>query len=527
MPPFEMNRPPDHVACLTAETTLPLAAAAEGHFEGHGIALSAESNEGVLSLRLRTSVPLMWVRVRWAERIPEGLRYLGDAWDLRRHSLEWRGIVPERPLPWYFLAHDGQHTHGVGVQTGPAALCQWHIDPYGVTLWMDVRNGSGPVEPGDREIPLAQIVVRSGRVWEAPFQAAQRFAAQLDRARLMPEQPVYGFDCESEAGAWDAGRLQEFAHLLGELAENTVNRPFFLVGSGWQEGGAGHGTVRMRAGDALGDMEALAAAIADETCRPGLWLRPLLSMADEHESLALPLDRAGRWVLDPTHAEAIEQIQQAVRQAVDWGYEMICHDRIASDLLDHRGGRSDGAEQGWRFSDVTLTTAEVLRQVYETLRRAAGDRTLVIGRNTLGHLAAGQVHVQHIVGSRAARQRNIGHLIGINALAFRGFHHGALYAAEADPVRLYSQLPWSLNEQWLSLLASSGTPCLVAPGIEPPDDDVQRALHAAFDQASRQLPLAEPQDWLANTSPGRWKLGNETVTYDWFSAHYEEPLGHP
>jgi alpha-galactosidase len=527
MPPFDMNRPPDQVACLTAEATVPLVAAGEGRYEGGGIELDAEGSEGTLSLRLRTNVPLLWVRLRWAERIPEGLRYLGDAWDRREHSLEWRCLVPERPLPWYFLAHDGQHTHGVGVQTGPAALCHWRVDPYGVTLWLDVRNGAGPVEPGDRELHLADIAVRSGRVWEAPFLAARRFAALLDTARLMPEQPVYGFNCEGEAGPWDAEHLLASARLLADLAENTVNRPFFMVASGWQEGGPAHGTVRMQPRAGMGNMEALASAIADTTCHPGLWLRPLLSMSPEHEGCALPKDRSGGpgggWLLDPTHPEAIALVQQAVEQAVAWGYGLICHDDVAEDLLgDRRGRPGSRSGEGWRFHDTTLTTAEVLRQLYQSLRQAAGDRPLIVGRNTLGHLAAGHVHVQHIVGSQTARQAAFGHLQGIKALAFRGFHHGALYAAEADPVCLYSRVPWALNQHWLSLLASSGTPCFVAPGIEPPDETVQRALRAAFSQASRQLSLAEPLDWLVTTSPGRWKLANETVSYDWFSAQYDE-----
>lgn len=521
MPPFEIIRPPDHVHIICQRESLALAAQTEERWAGGGVELDTIASAGMLALHLRSTAPLMFLHLRWNERLPEGLRYLSDTWALAREPLEWRCLVPERDMPWYLLAYDGQHTHGVGVKTGASALCRWQVDPFGITLWLDVRNGAGSVRLGDRQLHLADVVVRPGKVWELPFQAARRFATLLDDDRLLPEQPVYGFAC-SRGGQLGPERLLEQARLLSDLAENTVNRPFLIVDQGWQQG---LGTAGMRPAQSLGDPTALAQTIAETGCRPGLWLRPLLSGEAEHAAGALPPNRfasasLGR-VLDPSHPATREIIDRDVARAVSWGFALVRYDLTTNDLLgDWSPFPLHATQEGWRFSDPRLTTAEVLRQLYAQIREATGGRALLAASDSMGHLTAGQVHLQRISDSAGRERWLLPHIVAVNALGFRGFQHGALYAAEAGPVSLERWRPWELAEQWLRLLAASGTPCFLAPDQEPLDQTQQRAIRSAFAQASRQLPLAEPLDWLATTSPGRWKLGNETVSFDWYSAQY-------
>jgi len=392
---------------LAERETLALSAATETRFEGRGVELDALPGDGVLALRLRSTVPLMYLQLRWSERIPEGLRYLGDTWERADGPMEWRCLAPERDLPWYFLAYDGQHTHGVGVKTGASALCRWRIDPFGVTLWLDVRNGAGAVQPGDRELSLADLVVRPGKVWELPFQAARRFAALLDNERLLPEQPLYGLRAAQHAHA-AAPTVREDARFLADLAENTVNRPFFIVDHGWQQSA---GTAGMQPGPKLGDPVALAHDIVEAGCRPGLWLRPLLSGTAEHDACALPRGRfamqpIGR-VLDPTHPETEETIRLDVARAVAWGFELLRYDATTLDLLGEYAPFSPSStEPGWRFGDISLTTAEVLRNLYTLLREATRGGALLAASNALGHLAAGQVHMQSIA-ERAGHERRL------------------------------------------------------------------------------------------------------------------------
>lgn len=526
MPVFDVVRPPDHVNVFAPGSAQQLKADAEGHYDGPGLAVTALVRDGSLRLTLQASVPVTYLRVRWDGTIPEGLRYLSGAWESSDGDLEWRALVPDRQMPWYFLAYDGQHTHGVGVCTGAGAFCHWQVDPFGVDLWLDVRNGSHPVLPGDREIVLAHVVSRPGRVWELPFEAARRFASVLDSGHILPEQPVYGFALDlSQGGEWTLALALQQASLLSELAENTANRPVCIVGRGLPDRGALR-AADMRPGSAIGELDALAGGIAERGCHPGVWLHPLLSQTGDRSALCLPLERpaseGGGWVLDPTEPEAMNAIREAVTQARGWGFEFVRYGDTIIDLLYANGGH--GALQSVPeccFHDTSLTTAEILKQLYLGIGEACGPDITLAGSGTVGHLACGHVHVQRLA-------RSLGYLTWeatrsgpLGALAFRGFHHGALYAAETSAVRLDTGIPWSLNEQWLRLLSGSGTPCFVVPGRETPSDAEQRALRSAFSMASRPQPLAEPMDWLVNTCPGRWKLGPDIVSFDWFSALYD------
>ena len=96
-----------------------------------------------------TGAKLTHLHLRWNGRAPErSLLVLGDAWERSYGDLEWRGIVPERVLPWYFLSSDGTHVEGFGVKTQPGALCFWQRDTEGITLTLDLRNGGGAAELG-------------------------------------------------------------------------------------------------------------------------------------------------------------------------------------------------------------------------------------------------------------------------------------------------------------------------------------------------------------------------------------------
>ena len=72
------------------------------------------------------------------------------------------------------------------------------------------------------------------------------------------------------------------------------------------------------------------------------------------------------------------------------------------------------------------------------------------------------------------------------------------------------------NEQWLSLLANSGTPLFVSvkPGTLMPEQE--EMLRAAYARASVSQPAAVPIDWMDTTCPVCWQIGKKTVSFDWF-----------
>ncbi len=132
-----------------------------------------------------------------------------------------------------------------------------------------------------------------------------------------------------------------------------------------------------------------------------------------------------------------------------------------------------------------------------------------MGCNTVGHLCAGLVHSQRIGDNTSGREWQTTRKMGINSLAFRALQHGYLFATDADCVGLTTQIPWRLNEQWLELLAASGTSMFVSTQSNYVKEKQKAALKRAYDRASRGQPLVEPVDWMHNACPTRWKSGEE------------------
>ncbi|MGH9654887.1 MAG: hypothetical protein ACRD6B_15640, partial [Bryobacteraceae bacterium] len=229
----EILRPPDSVTAFVGRETVPLTRA-ENRWTGRGIAVSAEPRERTIPLRIEAA-SLSRVRLRWRAKVPESWRILNDDWERSYGDLEWRCIIGDRVLPWYFLAFDGRATHGYGVQTGAAAFAFWQVDPDGISLWLDVRNGGSAVQLGGRLLDAATIVTHQGPAGESAFASAQRFCRKLCKSPRLPAAPVYGgnnwyYTYGRNCSA--AGILRDTA-LMAELAPAGANRPFMVVDDGW------------------------------------------------------------------------------------------------------------------------------------------------------------------------------------------------------------------------------------------------------------------------------------------------------
>src|SRR5205085_1617344 len=144
------------------------------------------------------------------------------------------------------------------------------------------------------------------------------------------------------------------------------------------------------------------------------------------------LDFDGR-ILDPTRPGVLEFIQEDVRSLVEWGYSLIKHDFSTYDLTGQWGFEMDASPgvDGWHFSDRAKTTAEVVLDLYTALRAAAGD-ALLLGCNTIGHLAAGLFEIQRTGDDTSGRDWNRTRRMGINTLAFRMPQQDAFFAVDAD-----------------------------------------------------------------------------------------------
>ena len=419
-------------------------------------------------------------------------------------------------------------THGYGVKTGCASMASWSIDESGITLRLDVRSGGVGVMLGARELRAAEIVTYKGEGGESPFCEAQKFCIALCDSPRLPSHAVYGSNNWYYAyGQSSHAEILNDTDILADATAGLANRPYMVIDAGWQIHTDQPGMASCDGGDwsrgisKFPDMPGLAAAMVEKGTRPGLWMRPLFAPPGTEANLTLPLARASdsgatHLVLDPSIPENLAKVEADCARIAQWGYQLIKHDFTTYDILG-RWGFDMGTEMtnpGWAFADTSQTTAEITLDLYRAIRRGAGS-SVVIGCNTVSHLAAGLVELQRTGDDTSGMEWERTRQMGVNTLAFRMAQHGAFYAVDADCVGLTTKIPWELNRQWLDVLARSGTPLFVSAAPEAVGPEQKKALAAAFAAASVQAPMAEPLDWMDTTCPHAWTIRGETVTYEW------------
>jgi alpha-galactosidase len=525
---LDLRRPPDSILVQTANDYQRLARGANGRWTHNDIVVTTTERPAALQVELQApAAAINRLRLRWRGSLTPTRLILGDAWERGYGDLEWRGWVPDRAMPWYLATHDGSRTHGYGVRTGARAFCFWQADPEGLSLWADVRSGSVGVQLGERVLHVCDLVCRAGAVGESAYAAIRAFCRQMCSNPRLPPHPVYG----SNDWYWAYGKnsaetvLTDARHIV-ELSPVSANRPFAVIDDGWQpERGKDKEGVGSwdRGNEKFPDMPGLAAQIRQAGARPGLWIRPLQAMEGAPDSWRLSRDRT---ILDPTVPDVLEKVAGDITRLGQWGFELIKHDYTTFDVFG-RWGFEMGTEltsEGWTFaSGSERTTAEVINELYRTIRSAAAD-TIVIGCNTVSHLSAGHFEICRVgddtSGTEWARTRKM----GVNTLAFRGPQHGAFYVADADCVGVTNAVPWSLNRQWLDLLARSGTMLFVSLAPDALGTEQRRDLREALTLAANPHPLAEPLDWQRTVNPAQWRLMGSERSYDWIGADGVGPL---
>jgi alpha-galactosidase len=508
-------RQPDRAAAFTEGGSGPIKLMRSGErWTGQDVELTCESRNGLAVAVTAPKSRLIRVRLRWHGAFPEGFRFLGDHWERSYGDLEWRGLAGERVMPWYFVASNGRVTKGYGVKTGAAAICSWQADAGGINLWLDVSNGGGGVELGERRLEAATIVTHAGdarelcrRMCEKPRLAAQAIYGSNNWYY------AYGQNTSAEASMRDAA-------LMAELAPAGANRPFVVLDMGWGAGAEGAGPVSATTRD-YPDMTGLARRMKDAGVRPGIRVRPLLTTEKRAEEWRLPA-AGGRAkgdliVVDPSIPEALAYVANGIATIRGWGYELIKHDYSTFDLTG-RWGFEMGPEltpRGWHFHDRSKTTAEIVLDLYRTIRRAAGD-AVVLGCNTIGHLAAGLVEAQRIGDDTSGREWSRTRKMGVNTLAFRTAQHNTFFAADPDCVPVTAEIPWNLTRQWLDLVARSGTALFVSVDPKAVRAEHKPALREALAAGARVQGPGAALDAMDTTTPERWRLDGRDVRYHWY-----------
>jgi alpha-galactosidase len=534
---LDILRPPDRVIAYP-EAGTPLHLRPFGvRWRAQDVELLTEPKQGVegqeLSVRLSSpQTSLMRVHLRWWGSLPEALRFLGDDWERSYGDLEWRGFAADRVMPWYFLASDGHRTDGYGVKTGASSFCFWQADTAGISLWLDVRNGGSGVQLGERELAAAEVVACEGREGMTPFQAARFLCRKLCARPRLPNHPIYGSNNWYYLYGEDmtVEKILRDVDQVAELSSSSANRPFMVMDEGWAKTAEGAGPWSQE-NARLPDMPGITAEIRKRGVRPGIWVRPLLTVETLPEKWQLRIEPAdgalqpSLRVLDPSVPEALAHLQEGLRGVVGWGFELIKHDFSTFDLLG-RWGFQMGAEvtsEGWHFADRSKTTAEIVLLFYSAIREAVGNAVL-IGCNTVGHLGAGIFELQRIGDDTSGRDWNRTRKMGVNALGFRLPQHRAFFLADPDCVPVTKAIPVDMTRQWLNLVTKSGTALFISADPLTVTAEEKQMLKSALASAASIQPEAEPLDWMETMSPKRWHQGGEITSFEWFGENGANPF---
>jgi alpha-galactosidase len=311
------------------------------------------------------------------------------------------------------------------------------------------------------------------------------------------------------------------------MADGLNNRPFSVIDAGWFQNPPSSpndccwGDNMDTPDGKFGDMGRLAEKIRTIGMRPGIWTRPLCGSYKDAATLMLPMIKGreeNKPVLDPTIPENLERVKNYFKLYNEWSYEMVKVDFTTFDIFGKWGFEMIAdkrlTEPGWTMNDNSKTNAEIILELYKTIREAAGE-TYIIGCNTFSHLSAGLFELNRIGDDTSGHEWARTRKMGVNTLAFRSAHQGIFYAADGDCVGLTPDVPWVKNKQWMELLAKSGTPLFISAQPEATGPEQKAFIKECFELASQELPVGEPLDWMENAFPSKWKLNGKIEEFDW------------
>lgn len=509
---------PDFARVVTEEKTFAAKACDSGFLCGD-VSVFFERDQDGLTVSMRSGkTPVKFIQLRWQGGFADGALFMGDAVERGYGNLEWRGLVPDRMMPWYFLASDKTDTSGFGVMVRPNAFAYWMCDRQGVTLWLDVRCGGKGVILDGKTLRLATIV-KADSSGEDAYDFLRRFCGLLCRDPLLPSAPVYGGNNWYYAyGNSSHGEILQDAALLSELTEGLENRPYMVIDDCWQplslnQGAAGrpydHGNIRFP------DMPGLAAQIRKAGVKPGIWIRP----QETNEMFIDPKLRCDRDRnrLDITEPEALRLIGEDVARVTGWGYEFVKFDFATYDTVGNFIRTPLDAvriRNGWAWHDRSKTTAEAIQDVYRTILTHAGN-AVILGCNVVGHLAAGLMHMHRSGDDTSGHSWDRTVIMGVNTLAFRLAQHKTFFHIDADCVGIAGSIPWEQNREFLRLLQLSGTPLFVSVRPSEMTEEIRKDLREAFRLSSAQTAVMKPLDWFETSIPTRYSVDGEEIRFSW------------
>ena len=488
------------------------------------VKLNQDNEHLAIFLTAQTS-KVKWIKLRWNNLSwDKNVRFLGDAWERGYGDMEWKGMNPNRFMPWYFCAKSEAKSICYGVKVRPSAMCFWQVDSLGMTLFLDVRCGGSGVNLKGRVIKLADVIACEMRDCTS-FEAMQEFCGQMCEDPILPKYPVYGSNNWYYAyGKSSESEILADCDYILNLTKDIENKPYMVIDDCWQEHhrlNEYNGGPWTKGNEKFPDMKALADKLVQKGVRPGIWVRLLLN---EDENIKNEWRLSHNNCIDPTNPEALNYIKEDIKRICNWGYTLIKHDFSTFDLFGKWGFQMSPlvTDDGWHFYDDSLTSAEVVKLLYKAIWdasvEASNGETLILGCNTIGHLGAGYMHINRTGDDTSGVIWERTRFMGVNTLAFRLPQHGKFYEIDADCVGIDGGISWSMNKQWADVLAKSGTPLFISVRPNILDETEKQELHEILKVASKQEHHVIPVDWEETTCPEHWQDKDHDIDckYQWF-----------
>lgn len=488
------------------------------------VKLNQDNEHLAIFLTAQTS-KVKWIKLRWNNLSwDKNVRFLGDAWERGYGDMEWKGMNPNRFMPWYFCAKSEAKSVCYGVKVRPSAMCFWQLDSLGMTLFLDVRCGGSGVNLKGRVIKLADVIACEMRDCTS-FEAMQEFCGQMCEDPILPKYPVYGSNNWYYAyGKSSESEILADCDYILNLTKDIENKPYMVIDDCWQEHhrlNEYNGGPWTKGNEKFPDMKALAKKLVQKGVRPGIWVRLLLN---EDENIKNEWRLSHNNCIDPTNPEALNYIKEDIKRICNWGYTLIKHDFSTFDLFGKWGFQMSPlvTDDGWHFYDDSLTSAEVVKLLYKAILdasvEASNGETLILGCNTIGHLGAGYMHINRTGDDTSGVIWERTRFMGVNTLAFRLPQHGKFYEIDADCVGIDGGISWLMNKQWADVLAQSGTPLFISVRPNILDETEKQELHEILKVASKQEYHVIPVDWEETTCPEHWQDKDHDIDckYQWF-----------
>lgn len=488
------------------------------------VKLNQDNEHLAIFLTAQTS-KVKWIKLRWNNLSwDKNIRFLGDAWERGYGDMEWKGMNPNRFMPWYFCAKSEAKSVCYGVKVRPSAMCFWQVDSLGMTLFLDVRCGGSGVNLKGRVIKLADVIACEMRDCTS-FEAMQEFCGQMCEDPILPKYPVYGSNNWYYAyGKSSESEILADCDYILNLTKDIENKPYMVIDDCWQEHhrlNEYNGGPWTKGNEKFPDMKALAEKLVQKGVRPGIWVRLLLN---EDENIKNEWRLSHNNCIDPTNPEALNYIKEDIKRICNWGYTLIKHDFSTFDLFGKWGFQKSPlvTDDGWHFYDDSLTSAEVVKLLYKAILdasvEASNGEALILGCNTIGHLGAGYMHINRTGDDTSGVDWERTRFMGVNTLAFRLPQHGKFYEIDADCVGIDGGISWSMNKQWADVLAQSGTPLFISVRPNILDETEKQELYEILKVASKQEHHVIPVDWEETTCPEHWQDKDHDIDckYQWF-----------